>query len=394
MKIRFIHIPFFLLSIIYIYEFLKYAFSPLILNYETADLLINYKNGFIRRGLLGSIFLQFNKVGINPLLIVRLFSISCFTAICLIFYHYFKKNKLSTNFLLLPFFLPYLLLCNMIGFRDYFLILIIYTSIYLLNKRGIIHNIICSILLIIGVLSHEMFILYSCSTLLIYSLLKGRNYLLKSMTLSVPAIIAFFFVTEYSGGIDGLATEMLSSIQYNIPQNKPILQIPNSLLALEGTLTNHIGYVFKLNNLGFSRGLVYVSFIGFLFALLFNFKLFKKSNGIFILPFIFISSIFMTLPIYYAAIDWQRFIYLSFLLTFIVFFFISSDNFTVNNVLINKWSNIVTKKLSFISIHNRNTLYLLCLLFPIPYINLGNHPYLFSNVLLIIYSYISKIILQ
>ena len=155
----YLNIYFIILLVIYLYIFIKFCFSSLFLEYYSPELLINYSAGFIRRGLLGSIFLYFNKIGINALLMIRLFNIFSF----LLIVFYFIKNsiffKIDFYFLLFPFILPYLLLCNMLGFRDYFLLLLTIPIFKLyIQKQNTLTISIINILIIFGILSHEMFI--------------------------------------------------------------------------------------------------------------------------------------------------------------------------------------------------------------------------------------------
>ena len=147
----YLNIYFIILFVIYLYIFIKFCFSGLFLEYYSPELLINYSAGFIRRGLLGSIFLYFNKIGINALLMIRLFNIFSF----LLIVFYFIKNsiffKIDLYFLLFPFTLPYLLLCNMLGFRDYFLLLLTIPIFKLyIQKQNTLTISIINILIIFG----------------------------------------------------------------------------------------------------------------------------------------------------------------------------------------------------------------------------------------------------
>ena len=143
--------------------------------------------------------------------------------------------------------------------------------------------------------------------------------------------------------------------------------------------------------MGFSRGLVYLLFIFFLIFILYNFNNFlytKSTLNVKILFVGFITSILFSIPLYYAAIDWQRFINMSLLSSFI-FTFIYSKKSHKNVKQIDVFYQYFRKYLNF---ENKTTLYTLSLLIIVPYISLGSQKYLFSNSLIIIYQYISKII--
>lgn len=194
MRDKIINSIFFLLFIIYVYELIKYINSPLILNYENADILINYYGGFIRRGFLGSIFLYLEFTGINPILFARILIIISFFSICSIFIYYFKKYNIDLRALLFPFFLPYLLLCNMLGFRDFILLNLLYFSLRLYNKVRIIYTILGSIIIIIGILIHEMFIFYSFFSVILLGICRDKKHIIKSILFIFPSLIAFIFV--------------------------------------------------------------------------------------------------------------------------------------------------------------------------------------------------------
>lgn len=393
MRNKILNLVFVFLFIIYVYEFFKYAFSPLLLNYENADLLINYSNGFIRRGFLGTMFLYFSNY-LNPILLIRINVLISFCNVCIFFLYYFKKYKIDFRVLLFPFFLPYILMCNMLGFRDYILINIIWISLILYNKRKMVYLLVASVLLAIGCFIHEMFIIYVTSTLIILSVIEGqRKIIFQNGLILIPSFLVFLFVFKYTDGNENLPLIMYESIVKHLPKSSVIDdRIPNSLLALTGKVDGHIIYVFQLNNMGFSRGLIYLCFILFLFVFLYNLNLFTKLGNKFkLLPIIFAFLILMCIPLFYTAIDWQRFISMAFILSFVIYFNI--NKLEKNTIVVNKLEDIYFK-FNFIKINSKESLIILSLFYIVPYINLGTHKYLFSSSILIIYSYISKLILQ
>ena len=385
----YLNIYFIILLVIYLYIFIKFCFSNLFLEYYSPELLINYSAGFIRRGLLGSIFLYFNKIGINALLMIRLFNIFSF----LLIVFYFIKNsiffKIDFYFLLFPFILPYLLLCNMLGFRDYFLLLLTIPIFKLyFQKQNTLTISIINILIIFGILSHEIFIFMVFPFVLLLLAIRKKIF---EMFFLIPSFIVSIFVLINHGTLFQ-AQKIYAKISFLIPSNlNKTSEIPAPILALSGKLENHISYVFSLNNMGFSRGLVYLLFIFFLIFILYNFNNFlytKSTLNVKILFVGFITSILFSIPLYYAAIDWQRFINMSLLSSFI-FTFIYSKKSHKNVKQIDFFYQYFRKYLYF---ENKTTLYTLSLLIIVPYISLGSQKYLFSNSLIIIYQYISKII--
>lgn len=383
---------FILLIIIYSYLFIKFCFSDLFLEYYTPELLINYSSGFIRRGLLGEFFFQFYKIGINPLIIIRLFNIISYILIIIFFIKNFLYYKLDLYFLLFPFTLPYLLLCNMIGFRDYFLLLLIIPILRLFirnNNNYVLINILC----IIGILSHEMFIFMFFPFIILLIINNFKKYKYKIL-IFIPSII-IFIITFINHGTLKQSNKIYQSIKYLIPKNDEVTnEIPAPILALSGELENHISYVFFLNNTGFSRGLIYMLFIIFLIFLFFNFKSFiKEKNSKFNYKFLFIAftfNIVCSLPLYYAAIDWQRFINMSILSSLIFTFIYSKENIKNSKTI----DNIYESCNNYLLFDNKKAIYILSLLFIVPYIQLGSQKYLFSNAIIIIIHYFSKIVLS
>lgn len=391
--------------------------------------LINYSDGFIRRGLLGELIkILHNICGIDVLFFIKYFSLLCYFSFCGYMLYLFRKNKISIFFLLLPYVLPYYALISYINIRDFFLLILFSISLhYLKNKTNKIFLFFTlNIITIVGTLTHEMYFFFSVPLFSFLFLLKEfwnkkDNILLQlfySSIFFIPSIAVLLLSIYFPGDIKS-ASIIYNDILLILPDNingKEGVGIP----SIGGTLSNQLSYMYRdLNWNGFSRGISYsLFFIVILYLFLnfdkLNFNLFGKENLRTINPK-FLTSIFLIqfiafLPIFIVAIDWQRWfsiiIYTSLLVSiqFIDYQVPPPPTchcYGVSRIgkvkdIIYYWVEVIPSGIKnlyskFIS-SDENIVRFVALFCIIPYYPLGNTPYQFSNIFIMLHNFLSKVI--
>ena len=391
----------FILNFIYkLYEYLlSYSFD-----YPKQSNFITYSQGFVRRGLWGELIKFTHSLNINTFHFIKIFSLTVFFSLIYYFYKQFKKNNLSINFLLLPFSISYIFLSNFIEFKDYFLILLIVllAKLLKLNLDNRIRFLLINTVLVVGILIHEQFFFLTTPFFIFYfadkinSKKKYINKLLISTLYFVPALLALYLTIKFHGSRD-VANKLFAESINLLPQNVGPYEMTGGISSIGGNLRFQLKYMFQdLIWNGFSRGVSYLLFTLTLLYILLNFNLFKTTKTNFQknkkLYTIFCFQLLMMLPIFLFAIDWSRFISLA-LLSSLVLYFETQD---FSNQYINKIQDIVSTKSDYcfklFLKDNRSTFYIINYFCMIPYLELGNTPWQFTNSILMLMNYITKII--
>lgn len=392
-------------------------------------ILINYADGFVRRGLLGEILkILHNNFGLDVLLFIKYFSLLCYLYFCGYMIYLFRKNKISIFFLLLPYALPYYTLLQFIKIKDFFLLILFAISIhYLKNKVNKIFLFFSlNILTIIGILTHEMYLFFSVPIFIFLFLLKEfwnkeNNILLQlfySSIFFIPSIAVLLLSVYYHGDAETVNI-MYKDVLAIVPEYTQDKDTKGWISSLGGNAEIEFYNMYKgLIWNGFSRGVTYsLFFIVILYLFLnfdkLNFNLFGKEKLRTINP-MFLTSIFLIqfiayLPIFTVAIDWQRWfsiiIYTSLLVSVQ---FIDYQDFTspchcygvsrigkVKNIIY-YWVEVIPNRIKnlyskFIS-SDENIVRFVALFCIVPYYPLGNTPYQFSNIFIMLHNFLSKVI--
>ncbi|MBR5893827.1 MAG: hypothetical protein IKZ37_09370 [Bacteroidaceae bacterium] len=170
------------------------------------EVLINYQGGFVRRGLIGEIIYQLHNSGIDALFSVYFFSIVS----AIIFFYLIIRDTIRKQHSI--WLLPTVMLLSSLFVsghwvrKDFFIMLLFYAIVKLLQQKGIYKYIYINLLLVIGILTHEVIIFISTPILFI-SLLSKENKtplayiktILKEAIYYSPALIASILVFTYKG---------------------------------------------------------------------------------------------------------------------------------------------------------------------------------------------------
>ena len=208
-------ILFFLVTITIVYFFLNMQESISTSNYAFNELFINYQAGFIRRGLLGEIFWQINKIfSLKPLIFFSYFFLILYLMQIYLFAKIFKGYKNFYYIYIGLFLSPALILFPIYEVNLYFIkdvlikLSILYHAyiiiIYKNNKDNKAYikslKLILIPILIIVMLVHEYQVLFlSIHFLLSISFLKSKNEILKILKLYSILLVPIIFILIFIG---------------------------------------------------------------------------------------------------------------------------------------------------------------------------------------------------
>ena len=313
----------FLLLLGTFYLFQKYN-NPI--EYTISEWLINYQGGFTRRGLLGEIIHQLSKI--FNFTHRELILISQITINCIYFILIFKMvKKLNIDLLLAlailsPIFLSYQFSeVEVLGRKENFafILLIVISNIFSININPKIKYFFLSIFLCLLVLIWEG-IIFFIQFFLFITFANNRfaidkKYILKLLLVMTPTIVATYLVTFVK----------LSPSQMSLMCSSFNEACYNAINFLHWPLDAAIGEVKNHFRLSYFLRYLLIFTIGFLpfFVILKNSKInigqsFFGKNSILIF---YISLIIFTLPIFYIAKDWARWINITYSLSIISFIY-------------------------------------------------------------------------
>jgi len=325
---------FFLFIIVLYFNYLYQAnkFSNLNNPWLIGDWLINYKSGFVRRGLGGEIFLSANKIfKINLNNLVFYFQAIVFFLVCCLLVKIVNKVSLDYYFLLLlisPTALSFSLYdAFMVGRKDILIILYFLYLVYLLvsnKKLTYLKSAVILFFSIFLILVSELIIFYLpyfFYLTLIHKLKTHDNSYFK-INIIQSFIILIIFILIALFGVQGdknlICQEIIRAGGDNILCSASINDIN---LGILDTL-NRMKFVVKsLEYFPHYLIVVFLSILPINFYLFFvNRKIISclKFNFLFILAFIF------SLPLFVLSQDWGRWIHIHVLLslfTLIILFY-------------------------------------------------------------------------
>ncbi|WP_312090344.1 hypothetical protein [Chryseobacterium sp.] len=405
MKINFKFIFISFLLLIYVIEGIKYLlYIPNKLDYFDAELLINYSAGFIRRGILGEIFLWIHKLtDIELLVLTKYFSIITYLLLIGYFIVNFIKKNLSLFFLMLPSGLFFLLLDNRIRLKDSLLLLLIIAGCKIVKefeKNNTIKSISLNLILGFGILLHEMIFFYTIPFIFIYLFfiqkITFRNF--NNIFFTIPLVA--FFITISSHGFLGAGNIIFENIKAYLPATSYTRDLPTPLFYINSEAKNMTFVNFITFNNGFSRGILYLQYIlslSFVVVRYYDFKnvaIFKskfsnyKELNCSFLTITFLIQLFCALPLYFVAIDWQRFIYFALISSFIYTYELGTHVKLMEKIHL-YMDDFINK---YIVERNRNLTICISTVLFVPHLKLGKLDYLFTNGYLMIFNYLSKLL--
>ena len=293
----------FFLCLIINYLFFNYRILFRENGYILGDWLVNYNGGFIRRGLLGHLFFNFSKfLNISIIHLIFLFSSTIYITSLILFYRIIKKN-LTNNYLIIFLFLPSTLLFNFfdpltVGRKEILVFFFFITYYLILEINSFSLKIIIFLLSIIFLLTHEIIFFHLPYIFLLKYLhlkkgnidkIKFKDYSLEILIISSSALI-FIIIFQLSNSYDnillcsslsevGLSTNVcygtindLKDVPvftalwgYFFERNYFLHYFLYTLL----TLSPFVIYYLTLENKKFSNQILLLSFLCFLFSLIF-----------------------------------------------------------------------------------------------------------------------------
>ncbi len=354
-KVNMRNFIFFLIILICVSQIVKfYSYYQEYSAWQYSDWLINYQGGFVRRGFIGEILFKIYSLTNISLDLIVLFlvifiiiSISFFLIKC---QNFLKNDQLNFLIFLSPgFFLYPLMNSEVTGRKDILMILSIASLVFFEKKFTNFFLLLFIIFLIIlTALSHSAFIFYIPYILTLYYFISiKRNMKNYKSNLTIVILISFFclILVLNSQGNYQQVLEICSSIKDFISDQCTSY---GQISWLSGNVENYL-LVNKFFINSKKSILIYMVslFLVFIFLSLklyksnFNFDrkyLLSNLNPFFVLFILFT----FTIPVYILALDWGRYIYLSYSCSFFVFYYCFE-----NKLIISKYS-INLKKFIFV----------------------------------------------
>ena len=181
-----------------------------------SDWFINYEGGFVRRGLIGEIFLELFRIVpysiINTIIAIYLGSLC---TLLYILYHVFKKNGWS-------FFISIFPVCIFISFlgvrRDYIMLILCFIVFMLfkdfLYTKRISKIVLCNVISSAAIMMHEVYFFFTIPILIVLSYTKHKKANIKSIIFPIlillPSFVTMYLVCVYKGDM-GIAQAIWES---------------------------------------------------------------------------------------------------------------------------------------------------------------------------------------
>lgn len=244
-------------SIFYTYGYKSWMIS---------EFLINYQDGFVRRGLIGEIiFLFVQKFNMDIAWTIKIICLFSLFFVCIFFVKFFKKNGFSLYMLPLCFFLSAGILSHNWIRKDYlilsfFIAILLFYNKFKLNRK--IKFFLINVLGVFIILCHEVFAFIAIPILflLITNHFSDKG-LKKSMALSLlaifPMVITFFLTLHFHGNQEN--AEVIWNSWSNYFKTKTY-GIGEAVSALGWTSSYAMNFHFKRNFLTVENGIISICF--------------------------------------------------------------------------------------------------------------------------------------
>jgi hypothetical protein len=295
-------------------------------SWKTADWLINYSAGPLRRGLTGTILLAVSDLGFPLLWLTYVFQVSIYAVIFINVLKLYKQTERGLFWLLIlysPAFLLFSFYDLQGGFRKEIIIFSVFAYFCLLYAHKTITQtkliFVCLVYVLAG-LSHELtvftlpFFIYLLFTSAKQGLIKERVAIICSGILAVVSVAILLFATLHKG--DAVVSDAICQSLINRKLNPEIC-------------LGAIRWLGEDSRKASSRVLELISYMSLFTPVLF---------GVAILPLFFttwwkkqtyvllVISALTFLPLFIVAIDWGRWVYI---LTFMLFCLALAERVTV-----------------------------------------------------------------
>lgn len=291
-----------------------YSFSnPSQTNYMYSNWLINYRGGFIRRGLIGEIILKLSSFfDIAPIYIIYSFTTAVWVLVVCFFVFKFIREQYPLFILTLPFFLGETIIIDSSHIlRQDSLIMLLFIIMISVCFSKKIHSETCrtltiNILFILGILCHEVIFFFSFPILLISYQHKSYSFF-KSFSSLLPSTIVFMLCFALP------TKENVAKMLASTPEINPYF-----VRFLQTSFSQNMQELWeRISNAGLFFTLVYLLYwILLVFFVCVNFdKLRINSRNNIKVDTKFLSQILLVqflsmLPVFCTAWDWGRWIFL------------------------------------------------------------------------------------
>jgi hypothetical protein len=314
-------------------------------DWNISEWLINYQGGFTRRGLLGESALLisnlFNTSIRKVILLFQIISVGLYLILTFHLLKSIKKNYLLVFAIFSPVFLLYPIAeLESLARKEIFLIISFIGLIYICSCEKLerykyfYYLIITPILILIweGIIFYIQFFLI---VLIFKDLNKRKLSFFKLIIFNIPSLIAFYFVIS----------KKLSPEEIKI-MCQTLRECYGAILYLNNNLSDNINEVLTKIKLTYLIRYFIIIFFGFLplAILIFISKLNKfKNQSLSKLYFVFIIIFIPSILFYIVAIDWGRWVNISYTLSFFTFVYLLKNKY----IEINKNKlNIINQKIN------------------------------------------------
>lgn len=320
---------YFFLSIIFFLQiyYLYVASAGFPNSYISSELLINYSSGFIRRGLIGEVFISlYNFFDFQSYLFFFIFNLIVYCVLfLLIFLFIHKSENVDILFFILfisPVFVSYGLYEREALTRKeiYLFISFLVFIIHLRNSQSFIFSyVLLFFLTTFVVLIHELNIVFLPFFLIVFyckfkNLFDFKKYLYIFFVILVQSLIILYFI-NYS-----LTSEHIINLCNNTKIYFSDFKCKGAFFWLSQDLNFSINEVAKrTDKINIFRYII-INIITYL-PFLYYFILINKKN------LIFLSLGIISLPLYFVGLDWGRWININFTMMVLLFLYLRNNNY-------------------------------------------------------------------
>jgi len=301
--------------------------------WQYSDWLINYQGGFIRRGLIGEILFQIHKITSISLDAIIFY----FVIFLYLFFSYFlirslkflEKSKINILIFLSPGFFLYPVMNSAVIGRKEILIFFIMGFFTFFEKffKGKILLMLIILSLFFLSLSHSGLLFYAPYLIFLYFLIKfSRNekvIFFELLFILISLLIIFLLILFNQQASTIQVMEICDSVKEFVNENCKNYGQFNLLKFSSSDMWSTFGAAMYYKKYTLIYVISLIAVYLFLSVKLYyskfkeNYLYLNSVNPLIILILLF----FLTLPIYIIAIDWGRWIYMSYTCIFFIYIF-------------------------------------------------------------------------
>lgn len=298
-------------------------------DWNTSEWLINYEGGFTRRGLIGQIakiLTLENYISLRQsILILQIFFVTIYYYLIFIFLKNLKKNILLVFCIFSPLFLlfPLAELESLVRKEIFLFIVYIFFLIQSLKKfNNLKSKLTFFVLLPVTVLIWEgaiIYYVYFLVLLLIYQLSQKKINFLEIIVNFTPTLIIFFLISN----------QRLTENEITI-MCKSINECYGAINYLNNSLASNIHEVTSKFKLEFLFRYFVAFVLGYFpFILLILSSYFKENIYWISLKKLFLILFLTNFIFYFIAIDWGRWLNISYIMNFLLYVYLLRANIVV-----------------------------------------------------------------